>query len=105
MAITTTIRVAAGVFAPGHPGELTRLIPFEFVDSVLEETRTRERRLRVPGSGCVSCQPGAGPGRTDRCPRPAQPPATEETLRHRAVTASASWRSVMTRPLMREMSE
>jgi hypothetical protein len=46
-AITKSITVAAGVFAPGHLGELTRVIPFELADAVLEETRTRERRLRA----------------------------------------------------------
>ena len=45
--ITTTITVAAGVFGPGHLGELTWVIPFDLADAVLEETRTRERRLRV----------------------------------------------------------
>ena len=35
------------MFAPGHLGELTRIVPFELADSVLDETRTRERRLRV----------------------------------------------------------
>jgi hypothetical protein len=45
--ITTTITVAAGVFAPGHLGELTWQVPFELADSVLEDTRTRERRLRA----------------------------------------------------------
>ena len=45
--ITTTITVAAGVFAPGHLGELTWQVPFELADAVLEETRTGERRLRV----------------------------------------------------------
>ena len=35
------------MFAPGHLGELTRIMPFELADAVLEETRTRERRLRV----------------------------------------------------------
>jgi hypothetical protein len=44
--ITTTITVAAGVFAPGHLGELTWQVPFELADAVLEETRTREQRLR-----------------------------------------------------------
>jgi hypothetical protein len=44
--ITTTIAVAAGVFAPGHLGELTWQVPFELADAVLEETRARERRLR-----------------------------------------------------------
>ena len=39
--------VAAGPFAPGHLGELTRIVPFELADAVLDETGTRERRLRV----------------------------------------------------------
>ncbi|MFI7143210.1 transposase domain-containing protein [Streptomyces massasporeus] len=34
------------MFAPGHVGELTQVIPTELVDAVLEETGTRERRLR-----------------------------------------------------------
>jgi len=37
-AVTTVpavITVAAGVFAPGHLGELTRVIPFELADAVL----------------------------------------------------------------------
>ena len=38
--------MAAGVFGPGHLGELTWQVPFELVDAVLEETGTRERRLR-----------------------------------------------------------
>ena len=47
MTITRTITVAGGVFAPGHLGELTRIVPFELADGVLQETRARERRLRV----------------------------------------------------------
>jgi len=47
---TTTVRhavtVAAGVFAPGHLGELTQYLPFELVDDVLEQTRTVQHRLR-----------------------------------------------------------
>ena len=39
--------VAAGVFAPGHAGELTQYLPFELVDDVLEQTRTVQRRLRA----------------------------------------------------------
>jgi hypothetical protein len=31
--ITKTITVAAGVFAPGHLGELTRIVPFELADA------------------------------------------------------------------------
>ena len=45
-AVTTTITVAAGVFAPGHLGELTRIIPFELADAVLEEGGL-ERRVRL----------------------------------------------------------
>ncbi len=48
-ATTTIIRavtVAAGVFAPGHLGELTQYLPFELVDDILEQTRTVQRRLR-----------------------------------------------------------
>ena len=39
--------MAAGVFAPGHLGELTRIVPFGLADALLEETGARERRLRV----------------------------------------------------------
>ena len=45
--LTRSISVAAGVFAPGHLGALTRVIPFELVDAVLAETGRTERRLRV----------------------------------------------------------
>jgi Insertion element 4 transposase N-terminal len=44
--ITRTVTVAAGVFAPGHLGELTQYLPFELVDDVLEQTKTVQRRLR-----------------------------------------------------------
>jgi hypothetical protein len=43
---TRTITAAAGVYAPGHLGELTQYLPFEVVDDVLEQTRTVQRRLR-----------------------------------------------------------
>jgi len=46
-AIVTTVTVAAGVFAPGHLGELTQIVPFELVDGVLEQARAREQRLRL----------------------------------------------------------
>ena len=35
------------MFAPGHLGELTRYLPFELVDDVLEQTRTVQRRMRA----------------------------------------------------------
>jgi hypothetical protein len=41
------VTVAAGVFAPGHLGELTRLVPFEMVDDVLAATRRTEARTRL----------------------------------------------------------
>ncbi|WSY19147.1 IS4 family transposase (plasmid) [Embleya sp. NBC_00896] len=40
------ITVAEGLFAPGHLGELTRIVPFEMVDAVLAEAGAVERRLR-----------------------------------------------------------
>jgi hypothetical protein len=46
-AITTTITVAPGVFAPGHLGELTRIVPFELADAVLEQARATHKRLRL----------------------------------------------------------
>lgn len=45
-AVVRVVRSAAGVFAPGHLGELTQYLPFELVDAVLEETRTVQCRLR-----------------------------------------------------------
>src|SRR2546428_3755694 len=41
------VRVAAGVFAPGHLGELTRYLPFELVDDVLEMTGAVQKRMRA----------------------------------------------------------
>ncbi|TDD51341.1 IS4 family transposase [Nonomuraea terrae] len=35
------------MFAPGHLGELTRIIPFEMVDEVLAQTHARQRRVRL----------------------------------------------------------
>jgi Insertion element 4 transposase N-terminal/Transposase DDE domain len=46
-AITRTIETAPGVYAPGHLGELTQIVDFGLVDAVLEETRSREKRLRL----------------------------------------------------------
>jgi hypothetical protein len=47
IAITRTVTVAAGAFAPGHLGELTRLVPFEMVDDVLATTGRLQRRIRL----------------------------------------------------------
>jgi Insertion element 4 transposase N-terminal/Transposase DDE domain len=44
--ITRAVTVAAGVFAPGHLGELTQYLPFELVDDILVQTKTVQRRLR-----------------------------------------------------------
>ena len=40
------VGVAGGRFAPGHIGELTRIVPFEMVDAVLAETGAVQRRVR-----------------------------------------------------------
>jgi len=48
MSVTSVITVAAGAFAPGHLGELTRIIPFELADAVLAEVPgATERRVRL----------------------------------------------------------
>jgi hypothetical protein len=44
--IRRVVRVAAGAFAPGHIGELTRIVPFEMVDAALAETGAQQRRVR-----------------------------------------------------------
>ena len=44
--VTHAVTVAAGVFAPGHLGELTQYLPFELVDDILAQTKTVQRRLR-----------------------------------------------------------
>jgi Insertion element 4 transposase N-terminal/Transposase DDE domain len=44
--VSHAVNAAAGVYAPGHLGELTQYLPFELVDDVLEQTRTVQRRLR-----------------------------------------------------------
>jgi hypothetical protein len=46
-AITREVTVAAGVFAPGHLGELTQIVPFEMVDQALAATGTTQARIRV----------------------------------------------------------
>ncbi|WP_443041199.1 transposase domain-containing protein [Streptomyces sp. B21-108] len=52
--ITRRIETAGGVYAPGHLGELTQIVDFALVDAVLEETGTRERRLRLLPSRVVA---------------------------------------------------
>ncbi|WP_219933751.1 transposase domain-containing protein, partial [Streptomyces sp. NWU339] len=45
-AITRVVTVAEGLYAPGHLGELTRIVPFELVDAVLAECGGVQQRLR-----------------------------------------------------------
>jgi Insertion element 4 transposase N-terminal/Transposase DDE domain len=47
------VTVARGVFAPGHLGELTRIVPFDMVDAVLAETGGVQQRLRMLPSRVV----------------------------------------------------
>jgi len=42
-----------GPFAPGHLGELTRIVSFDLVDAALENTRTTQQRVRVLPSRVV----------------------------------------------------
>jgi Insertion element 4 transposase N-terminal len=49
--ITREIAVADGVFAPGHRGELTQIVPFEMVDAVLAECGATQRRVRKLPAG------------------------------------------------------
>ena len=52
--ITREITVAGGVFAPGHLGELTQIVPFEMVDQALAADQARpRRRIRVLPSRVV----------------------------------------------------
>jgi hypothetical protein len=45
--ITSKATLAAGVFAPGHLGELTRIVPVEMVDEAVAATATTQRRVRL----------------------------------------------------------
>jgi hypothetical protein len=44
--IARRIVVAGGAFAPGHLGELTRIVSFEMVDAVLADCEAVQRRVR-----------------------------------------------------------
>ncbi|BAU88288.1 IS4 family transposase [Streptomyces laurentii] len=41
------------MYAPGHLGELTQIVDFVLVDTVIEETGSREKRLRLLPSRVV----------------------------------------------------
>lgn len=45
-AISREVTVAAGAFAPGHLGELTRTISFDMVDDALAQTHRTQQRVR-----------------------------------------------------------
>jgi hypothetical protein len=42
----SVIMHAPGVFAPGHLGELTQVVPFELVDEALAASGGHQQRLR-----------------------------------------------------------
>ena len=44
--VTTATTVASGVFAPGHLGELTQIVPFEMVEQALAATGAVQSRVR-----------------------------------------------------------
>ena len=69
------VTVAAGAFAPGHLGELTRYLPFELADDVLEMNRGGpahragpRRRRREPDLGWPP-RPDAGCQQNNERPR------------------------------------
>jgi hypothetical protein len=45
--VSRATRAAEGIFAPGHLGELTQLVPFELVDDLLDQCGAAERRRRA----------------------------------------------------------
>lgn len=51
--ITRTVEAAGGVYAPGRLRELTQIVDFVLVDTVIEETGSREKRLRLLPSRVV----------------------------------------------------
>ena len=53
MSAESVIGAAGGVFAPGHLGELTQVVPFEMVDAALAETGTCQQRTRLLPSRVV----------------------------------------------------
>jgi hypothetical protein len=53
--ISREIVVAEGVFAPGHLGELTQIVPFEMAGAVLAGCGAAQRRLRKLPARVVVC--------------------------------------------------
>lgn len=51
--LTHTVTTACGLFAPGHLGALTRFVPFELVDDLLDRPGRRERIRLVPSRVAV----------------------------------------------------
>jgi hypothetical protein len=45
--VNRPVTVAGGVFAPGHLGELTRVVPFELADGLLAEAGAVQQRVRL----------------------------------------------------------
>ena len=45
--LSQTFTTACGVFAPGHLGALTRYLPFELVDDVLDQPGRRGRTRSI----------------------------------------------------------
>jgi hypothetical protein len=59
--IQRTLAVAEGIFAPGHLGELTRIVSFDMVDEVLAECgATEQRRRKLPARVVVYLLLAAG---------------------------------------------
>ena len=91
--ISREIVVAEGVFAPGHLGELTQIVPFEMVDAVLADCGAAQRRLRkLPARVVVYLLLAAA--LFEECGYPAvwaRLTAALGPLRLPAITATALW--------------
>ena len=69
--ITREVTAAGGVFASGHLGELTQIVPFETVEQALAATGITQARIRVLPSRVLvylfragACSPGWATGRS-----------------------------------------
>ena len=58
--ITRVVTVAGGRFAPGHLGELTRIVGFDMVDAALAETKVQARVRDLPSRVVVYLLLAAG---------------------------------------------
>ena len=93
--ITREVAVADGVFAPGHLGELTRIVPCDRVDAVLAECGATQQRLRkLPARVVVWLLPAAA--LCEECGEPAvwsKRTSAPRSLPVPRITATGLWQA------------